>query len=174
MKTIKKISLIVLGIIALFFVISVFLPSVNKVERSISFKGNADSVFNNINTLKNWNKWSHWQLIEPTIQIQYYGPTSGVGATQHWSGKDGKGKLTIVESIAPRLVAYQLQFEDFTPMNGYVEIDANADSSITVHWVMKADAGKNPLMKYFGLMMDPMMGPDFEAGLKNLSVLINN
>ena len=171
MKTLKTILLTLLSIIALLFVISVFLPSIQKVERSISFKGNADSVFKNINTLKSWNKWSYWQLIEPTMQIQYLGPEAGIGATQTWTGKDGKGKLTIVESVAPRVVAYQLQFEDFTPMNGYFEIDANSDSSVTVNWIMQADAGNNPLMKYFGLMMDRMMGPDFEAGLKNLSTL---
>lgn len=171
MDILKKIIIGILGIIALFFIVSVFLPSENKVERSITFKGNADSVFKNINTLKSWNKWSHWQLIEPAMQIQYYGPEAGVGATQTWTGKDGKGKLTIVESVAPRVIAYQLQFEDFTPMNGYFEIDANEDSTVTVTWTMKADAGKNPIMKYFGLMMDRMMGPDFEAGLKNLSTI---
>lgn len=171
MKTLKTILLTLLSFIALLFVISVFLPSKSKVERSISFKGNVDSVFKNINTLKNWNTWSHWQLIEPSMQIQYYGPPAGIGATQQWTGKDGKGKLTITESVKSRLVAYQLQFEDFTPMNGYLELDASTDSTVTVKWIMQADAGKNPLMKYFGLMMDRMMGPDFEAGLKNLSTL---
>lgn len=167
----KKILLVFLSILALFFIVSVFLPSVNKVERSISFKGHADSVFQNINNLRNWNKWSYWQLAEPTMQINYYGPAEGVGATQQWTGKDGKGKLVIVESVAPKTVAYQLQFEDFEPMNGRIEIETKADSTITVYWYMQADAGNNPIMKYFGLMMDKMMGKDFEAGLENLSKL---
>lgn len=169
MKTLKTILLTLLSIIALFFVVSVFLPSENTVQRSITFKGNADSVYNNINTLKKWSRWSSWQLKEPSMQIQYYGPEEGIGATQYWKGKDGNGKLMIIETAAPRIVAYQLQFEDFTPLNGYFEIDQNDDSTLTVTWTMKADAGKNPLLKYFGLMMDYMMGDDFEEGLENLS-----
>ena len=36
---------------------------------------------------------------------------------------------------------------------------------------MDTDMGKNPIGKFFGLMMDKMVGPDFERGLNNLKSL---
>ena len=54
-------------------------------------------------------------------------------------------------------------------MQGRIEFDSETDSVTNVKWVMEGDMGNNPIKKYFGLMMDKMMGPDFENGLKNLA-----
>jgi hypothetical protein len=43
-----------------------------------------------------------------------------------------------------------------------------AGESIRVTWSNEGDLGANPINRYFGLMMDRMMGPDFEEGLNNL------
>ena len=37
-----------------------------------------------------------------------------------------------------------------------------------VTWFNQGDLGWNPVSRYFGLLMDKMMGPDFEEGLENL------
>jgi hypothetical protein len=34
--------------------------------------------------------------------------------------------------------------------------------------------GGNPVNRYFGVMMDRLVGPDFEAGLANLKALAEN
>ncbi len=44
-------------------------------------------------------------------------------------------------------------------------------SGTRVTWTNEGDMGANPVNRYFGLMMDRMVGPDFEAGLKNLKAL---
>ena len=44
-------------------------------------------------------------------------------------------------------------------------------SGTRVTWTNEGDMGTNPVNRYFGLMMDSMVGPDFEAGLKNLKAL---
>ena len=40
-----------------------------------------------------------------------------------------------------------------------------------ITWVMNGNAGMNPVFRWFGLFMDKMVGPDFDAGLKNLKKL---
>ncbi len=40
-----------------------------------------------------------------------------------------------------------------------------------VTWTNEGDMGGNPVNRYFGLMMDRLVGPDFEAGLANLKGL---
>jgi hypothetical protein len=92
-----------------------------------------------------------------------------MGATHMWTGEDGKGNITILQSISPDIVIYQLQFEGFDPMQSRIEFDAQTDSITNVKWTTEGDMGNNPIKKYFALMMDNMMGPDYEAGLRQLA-----
>jgi len=41
-------------------------------------------------------------------------------------------------------------------------------------WVDAGDLGLNPLSHWFGLFLDRMIGPDFEAGLAKLKALCEN
>ena len=40
-----------------------------------------------------------------------------------------------------------------------------------VTWSFDSDMGAGPIGRYFGLLMDRMVGPDFEGGLANLKAL---
>ena len=168
MKIAKNILFGFLGLLAVLFVISIFLPSTFKVERSLAIHKSADTLFNQVNNLKNWQNWDPWERADPTMTHEYLGD-GGMGATHSWKGKDGNGTLTILQSISPDIVIYQLQFEGFEPMQGRIEFDAETDSITNVKWVMEGNMGNNPIKKYFGVMMDKMMGPDYESGLKNLA-----
>ena len=46
-----------------------------------------------------------------------------------------------------------------------------AGSATKVTWSNFGDLGGNPLVRYFGLVMDKMVGADFEAGLAGLKAL---
>ena len=56
---------------------------------------------------------------------------------------------------------------------GVVEIEPTVDGSM-VTWRDEGTVDNNPINKYFALMMDGMVGPDFEMGLENLKVLVEN
>jgi hypothetical protein len=40
-----------------------------------------------------------------------------------------------------------------------------------VNWSNEGDMGASPVNRWFGLFMDRLVGPDFEAGLVNLKRL---
>jgi len=60
--------------------------------------------------------------------------------------------------------------EDMTPATGELTFAAEGNGTKVV-WTMNGNAGMNPIFRWFGLFMDKMVGPDFEAGLKNLKKL---
>ena len=60
---------------------------------------------------------------------------------------------------------------EFTTHDVQVRVSAPDGSGTRVTWTNEGDMGANPVNRYFGLMMDSMVGPDFEAGLKNLKAL---
>lgn len=57
MKTLKRILIGILAIIVLLVIVAFFLPSKAYVERSIVINAVPRIVFDQVNTLKNWEKW---------------------------------------------------------------------------------------------------------------------
>ena len=54
--------------------------------------------------------------------------------------------------------------------NGTLKLEPEG-AGTKVTWSFAGEAGRNPMMRYMGLMMDGMVGQDFEVGLANLKVL---
>jgi hypothetical protein len=50
---------------------------------------------------------------------------------------------------------------------GGIEFEKSGDG-LRIVWFNEGDLGWNPVSRYFGLLMDRMMGPDFEEGLTKL------
>ncbi len=120
-----------------------------------------------------FNKWSPWFEQDPGAKYAYEGPRSGVGAKITWSGdpaKSGSGSQEIVESRPWELVGTSLDFG----MQGEATaqfILTPEGTSTRVMWGFDTDLGMNPVNRYFGLMIDGMVGADFEKGLAGLKKL---
>lgn len=166
----KKILIIFLSIVALLFIVSVFLPSEGKVERSLTFKAPIDTVFEKMNHIKRWKDWTIWFELDPNAKVEFTGPAFGPVATMQWEGKDGKGKIIIIESTKPTTVNYVMRFNKYAPFYGFFDLKPNPDSTITVTWKVTFDAGNNPTKKFFCIFMDQLMGKDMEQSLSKLMV----
>ncbi|MGD8427980.1 MAG: SRPBCC family protein [Balneolaceae bacterium] len=168
MKILKfiGIGLIVLGV--LFFGIAMFLPSQVHVERSIVIPASSEVVFKQVNDLRKWKNWSPWQRRDPNMEITYVGFLSGEGASYHWvSNKVGNGSLTITESYPYKYIATDMNFNEEGEATGYYRFEPVVGGT-KVTWAFETDVGSEPINKYMGLLMDPMVGNDFEEGLQNL------
>src|SRR5262245_24631613 len=170
MKALKTIVLIVLLVPIALLLVSLFLPSRYRVERSLAIQATPGAIFTRVNTLKSWPEWTAWTTARyPDMQISFAGPESGAGATYSWNGKSsGHGTLKITRAEPDKGIGYELDFE-----NGkYVSTGAislvDSGGLVTVTWSNEGNLGWNPVSRYFGLLMDRMMGPDFEEGLRNL------
>lgn len=169
MKILKQIGIGLLGLILLLLIISFFLPSHIRVERSMEMNSSSDKPYALINNLKDWNKWSPWAKIDPQTEWTFSDPAEGIGAWYTWKsnhGEVGNGKLTIIEST-PEKIKMEMEFEGqgksmaeflFTP----------TENGTKVTWALDADMGMNPAKKLFGLLMDNMLGKMFTDGLTTM------
>ncbi|MHC1707978.1 MAG: SRPBCC family protein [Bacteroidales bacterium] len=169
MKALKTIGIVVLVIIALVVVISLFLPRKVHVERSLVINSNSVVVFDQVNTLKNWENWSPWHNMDTAMDVYYIGPQAGPGAIYHWSSKNpdvGTGKMTITKSVKYDTITLDLDFTQNTAICTFYVIPDG--ENVKVIWGIDANMGRNPLKRYLGLFMEKWIGPDFEKGLQNL------
>ncbi len=178
MKFLKWLLIILVTLLIVLAVVGFFLPQKVHVERSIVIDGDRDAVFTQINSMQNFNTWSPWFKLDPNANYQYSGPEAGKGNKMSWSSEDpnvGKGAQEIVESQYPAFVKTELFFGD-DPNPGYADftIEEVTYTQTRVTWGFDADFGNNILGRYFGLMMDGMLGPKYEEGLQALKEKVEN
>ncbi len=144
------------------------------VERSTTIAAPAERVYGQLIDFHNWEAWSPWEELDPTMEKTYSGPDSGVGAKYAWTGnrKVGEGRMEIKNASEPDQVEIALQFlKPFKANNRTVFTLEPQGDSTNVTWAM---TGKNTLMtRLMGIFksMDAMVGPDFEKGLAKLKTV---
>lgn len=174
MQVLKKIGLGLLGLVLVLAIVSLFLPSKVTVTRTATIKAPITAVFDQVNVLQNWEKWSPWHRIDPKMLLSYEGPDAGVGARYNWFSDHpnvGNGSLTITDSKVNERIDTKMQFEGQDDGFGYYLFEETPEGT-KITWSMEADMGYNPVGRYFGLMLDGMIGPDFEKGLENMRAVL--
>ena len=166
--TLATIGALVLLIVAVGF----FLPSAFSVQRSIEINATPKKVYDLVVEPKRWKEWSVWTRRDPDMRIIYSGPPFGMGAKWAWVSKsEGTGSMEFTRVEPDRSVEYLLVFPDFNMKStGALRLEPNGNAT-RVTWSSTGDVGANPLKHYLAIMMDRMVGPDFEAGLANLKSL---
>lgn len=158
-------------IVLVFVVLVAIRPADFTITRNTTIAAPPGVVFGHINNLHQWEAWSPWAKLDPTMKQTYDGPPEGVGASHSWNGnnKVGEGKMTITESTPAERVALRLEF--LRPMRAVNQsvFTLKPDAAGTVvTWTM---TGTNGFMgKAFDMVMnmDRMLGKDFEKGLASL------
>ena len=170
MKILKRVLLAVVVLVVLFLLIGLFLPSRYRVERSVVVQAKPAAIYGQISNFKNWLQWTAWnQAKYPDMQVKFDGPGTGVGAGYSWEGKStGQGSIKFTRVEPDKGIWYDLDFElGKYKSTGAITLEQAGDR-IKVTWSKEGDLGGNPVHRYFGLMMDRMIGPDFEEGLAKL------
>jgi len=164
--------LLALTFIALILIIFIAgRPDEFTVSRSENISAPPEKVFPHVNDLHQWEAWSPWARLDPSMKSTFSGADAGAGAVMAWEGnnKVGAGKMTITESQPSELIRFRLDFQKPMQATNAVEFTfRHAGRQTVVTWSM---AGKNKLMgKLFGLIMDfdKMCSGQFEKGLASL------
>jgi uncharacterized protein YndB with AHSA1/START domain len=169
MRVLKYILIGLVALVVLVLAVGFALPAKYHVERSLEIKAPAERVYGLVSDPKQWATWAVWNKRDPAMKVAYSGAPSGAGAKWSWESKtEGSGEMEFTRADPPKLIGYKLYFPDFgtTATGTLVLVPAGEGTRIT--WSNDGDMGGNPLMHYFALFMDKMVGPDFEAGLWGL------
>jgi len=172
MRPMKKILLGFASLIVILTLAGFFLPRHYAIARSIEISAPPEKIYPYIEDPREWAKWAVWNQRDLEMEITYAGAEKGEGARWSWKSRSqGDGGMVFVKAEAPRLIEYKLSFPEFNmTSDGKLElISSGATTKVT--WTNEGDAGASPLARYSALLMDVIVGPDLEAGLKNIKAL---
>jgi uncharacterized protein YndB with AHSA1/START domain len=169
------ILLAVAAIVILFLAIVAMQPSAFRTVRSGTIAAPPAAVFAQVNDFHNWDAWSPWAKLDPTMKQTYEGAPSGTGAVYSWfgNGNVGEGTMTLTESRPSDLIRIKLEFRKPFKATNAAEFTFKPEGNQTVvTWSMSGR--KNFMIKAFGLFMnmDKMVGGQFEKGLASMKSVV--
>ena len=176
MKTLRYIVLALVFLLLVTVVIGFFLPSKVHLERSVEINRDKATVFNVINSLGNFNKWSPWYELDVNAEYSLSGPQAGVGSKLEWHGNEsvGDGVNEIIESVENDHTKTRMFFgKSDAPAYSVISLTQNGDKT-KVTWAFENDFGMNVFYRYFGLVIEDMIAPDYEKGLKKLKTYVES
>jgi uncharacterized protein YndB with AHSA1/START domain len=170
----KKIAIVLAVLVVALVAFVASRPSAYHVERSNVIAAPPETVFGFVVDLREWEKWSPWEKLDPQMKKTIDGPMRDVGMKYSWEGnaEAGKGTMTLVRVDPPRALDIRLDFEE--PMSAQAETGftfAPEGDGTRVTWSMEGYNGF--LGKAFGLVMDmeATIGAEYEKGLAALQEL---
>ncbi len=180
MSWLKRIFGVLAGLFLVIVIVGFLLPSQVHVERKITINAQPQEIYRLINNFELWEKWSPWAKLDPEAEMTIIG--HGLGQKMIWSSEDprvGEGSQEIIALDAPKQIRTHLEFGDQGMADA--SFDLISENGVTqVTWSLDTDMGAGvpvymkPFSSYLGLMMDSMIGKDYEQGLKNLQELGGN
>jgi len=164
----KKILIGLVVIIVILVVVGFLLPTEYEVNRYIVIDAKPSKIHDLVGDLKRWEDWMTWKDEDPSIEITFGKKTTGVGARQTWTGKEGVGEIVFTSSDSKRGVEYDMSFEQgrYTSLGSILYEEMGKSTRVT--WTMKGDWPMPVVGGYMVLIFTPMIGKSFEESLGNL------
>ena len=170
----KKLLIGLVVLVVILVAVGFFLPSSYEVKRSVVIDAKPSAVHKYVGNLEKWGEWEPWTEGDPTIETTLGKKTSGVGASQTWTGKEGDGKLTFTASDSDKGIEYDMEFDGGKwKSKGAMRYEA-VEKKTTVTWEMTGTVELPVIGGYMALMMDGWTGPYFEKGLAKLKAKVES
>ncbi len=176
MKFLKQIGILLLFIVIVTAVLSLVLPTRQKIERTTTINAPANMVYDYLTKLENFNQVTVWNKRDSTVKYNKTGTDGTIGAAFIWEGDiaiSGKGKMTITALEPNKKIAHALEFT--YPKKGsansvFLLNEVNGTTTVTWTFDMATPRPWNIFNLFYS--MDEEMGGDFDEGLVQLKKMM--
>jgi hypothetical protein len=144
------------------------------VSRSARIQAGPDRIFPLLDDLRQWERWSPWEELDPNMTHTYSGAERGLGAVHEWKGnsKAGQGRMEITNVDPPHRLDMDLTFiKPFKSSNTTRFELAGSGSDTTVTWSMESPVTFMTRIAGIFMNIEKRIGNDFDKGLAKLSTL---
>jgi uncharacterized protein YndB with AHSA1/START domain len=144
------------------------------VTRTAEIPATPDRIFPLLDDLRQWERWSPWEELDPNMTHSYSGAERGVGAVHEWKGnsKAGQGRMEITRADPPHSLDMDLTFlKPFKSSNTTRFELTESGGSTTVDWSMVSPVTLMTRIAGIFMNIEKRIGNDFDKGLAKLSAL---
>lgn len=173
MKTFKILGIILLLMVAGFFIWAAILPSSFVIDEHTYVKNTRQTVYESIIDFREWKHWSPWH--DSTTKISYEGETHGVGAKMSWQNNDMRvGQMTI-ERCHPDSGVWVKLLALETGDSSYIQFkfkDYIDSMQVGIHY--EGSGFKYMLGRFEGFIIKRAMVQSSQIGLQKLKTYVED
>ena len=167
-----RIAEIVISMLVMLTLLGLVLPRTYQAEDSMVINAPIQEVFDEVNHLKNWERWSPWMKVDPAMEVLYEGPADGVGAKAVWKSnnpKVGNGHQEITHVVrCSEITLTSYKEGDYEPATTKWTFEEKEDGKTKVTWTCNGRVSYNILKKYANLTTSHRIERKIGAGLRRL------
>jgi hypothetical protein len=147
----------------LFVIIALFLPSSQRVERSVELTNPVSQISDALKHFKLFTRWQQLTAQDPKALFRLEGAEFGEGAKIAWTSRNpavGNGSFTITEVVPEEMVRMAMQ-NDWRGTNkrSTFRMEFNPQTNATtVRWIIEVDYGWDLIGRYAGLYLNGEIG----------------
>jgi len=173
------ILLIILAIIAIPFILALFMRKEYRIVRETVIDQPTPTVFEFVKKLKNQERYNKWTMMDPNVRKEMKGTDGTVGFIATWDSdnkKVGTGQQEIVEIKEGERIRLALQF--FKPFKGKANASMNVvpQGSNQTKLTWEFNSGMNyPMNIMIPLLnIEKLLGKDLDESLVLLKSILEN
>ena len=176
MKFLKPFFFFLLAVLVVTAILSMLMPTKQKIERSITINAPAAVIYRQLIKLENFNKYSVWSQKDSTIKYTRTGTDGTEGAGTSWTGDpeiSGDGKIEIVSLEENKTIKHKLSFtkpKKGTAESAFALKETNGVTTLTWNFDLVTPRPWNIFNLFYSL--DKKMGTDFDESLTTLKTAI--
>jgi len=171
------ILVIILIIIAIPFVVALFLDQEYVIERDIAINRTPQEVFGYIKWLKNAGTYNKWVMQDPNLKKEFRGTDGTVGFVYGWDSElksVGKGEQEITYIKEGQQIDYVIRF--VKPFEGtsyaFLKTAPLPGGQSKVTWIFKGIRNYPMRIFHFLLNHKKVLGRDLQESLVNLKTVL--
>jgi hypothetical protein len=177
MNMLSIILIVVAAIIALPFILALFVKKEYRIEEQVIINKPTSEVFSYVKLIKNQEHYSKWVMTDPNMKKTLTGTDGTIGFIYAWESEDkgvGQGAQEITSLIDNQKINTEIRFIKPFEGTGYVTMltDSTGSAETRVTWIMEGKS-KYP-MNITNLFMGKMLHNDMQLSLQNLKKNLEN
>lgn len=173
----KKILLGVAVLIAIPFIVALFIKTDYSVTRTVTIDKPITEVFDYVKHLKNQDNFSKWAQMDPEMVKTYRGTDATVGFVSAWASENkdvGVGEQEIIAIDEGKRIDFELRF--LSPFEAtepaYMTTKEVSTNQTKVEWGFSGHMNYPMNLMFLFVDFETMIGADLQQGLDSLKVIL--
>ena len=173
----KKILLGLAVLIAIPFIVALFIKTDYSVTRTVTIDKPVTEVFDYVKHLKNQDNFSKWAQMDPEMVKTYRGTDATVGFVSAWASENkdvGVGEQEIIAIDEGKRIDFELRF--LSPFEAtepaYMTTKEVSTNQTKVEWGFSGHMNYPMNLMFLFVDFEAMIGADLQQGLDSLKVIL--
>jgi|SRR5690554_722005 len=169
MKTLKWITIVLIGLFAAFLIFSATQPNTLIIEKEIIIDAKADLIYEELLNFENWNKWTTYNELDKDLESNISENAGEIGSFYEWSSAKpvvGKGKRVLEEKIENKYVRFKIRLKGWRDESqDEFSIKEKPNSTLLSR---RYEGSKTPFyLNFLNTFMEPMVKSSVYKDLEN-------